>query len=174
MLLSALVAGSISISSALAQTPQTPPAPAATQPAATQPAAKATPPARRHKVSPYANKGVSLHAGKFYQSTWGVDSFSAKVVESGQMVRFSYRVSDPQKAKPLSDKKASPVLIDERAHVKLVVPKMEKIGELRQSTAPEAGKSYWMVFSNKGRLVKPGDRISVEIGKFRVDEILVQ
>ena len=163
MLLSALVAGSIAISPALAQTP----------PVATQPAAKATPSVSR-KVSPYANKGVSTHARDFYQLTWGVDSFSAKIVESGQMVRFSYRVTDPEKAKPLSDKKASPVLLDERAHVKLVVPKMEKIGELRQSSAPEAGKSYWMVFSNKGRLVKPGDRISVEIGKFRVDEILVQ
>lgn len=90
------------------------------------------------------------------------------------MVRFSYRVVDVQKAKSLSDKKAAPELIDEMAHVKLVVPRMEKIGELRQTNAPENGKAYWMVFSNKGRVVKPGDRVSVSIGKFHVDELLVQ
>jgi len=55
------------------------------------------------------------------------------------MVRFSYRGVRSAKAKPLTPRKPL-VLIDERAHVKLVVPKMEKIGELRQSTAPEAGK----------------------------------
>jgi hypothetical protein len=36
----------------------------------------------------------------------------------------------------------------------LVVPSLEKLGQLRQSSTPEAGKSYWMAFSNKGRAVK--------------------
>jgi hypothetical protein len=31
-----------------------------------------------------------------------------------------------------------------------------------------------MVFSNKGRLVKVGDRVTVAIGKFHVDGVLVQ
>ena len=90
------------------------------------------------------------------------------------MVRFSYRVTDPGKAKPLSDKKLSPFMLDEAAHVKLVVPTLEKVGELRQSSTPEIGKVYWMVFSNKGRYVKSGDRVSIVIGKFRADEVVVQ
>src|SRR6266481_6373695 len=38
----------------------------------------------------------------------------------------------------------------------------------------ESGKSYWMVFSNKGSFVKRGNRVSVEIGRFRVDGLVVQ
>jgi hypothetical protein len=89
------------------------------------------------------------------------------------MVRFSYRILDPAKAQQLNDKKAEPSLIDPQAGVRLVVPTMEKVGQLRQATTPEAGKSYWMAFSNKGRLVKKGDHVSVVIGKFHADGLVV-
>jgi hypothetical protein len=56
----------------------------------------------------------------------------------------------------------------------MVVPTLEKVGQLRQSSTPEAGKIYWMVFSNKGGHVKRGHRVSVVIGKFRVDNLLVE
>lgn len=147
------------------------PSPKGAAPASTS--APAPSPAHQ-KASPYRKVGWSANARDSYLLHWGVDSFSAKLVESGQMVRFSYRVMDPEKAKPLSDKKSPPFLIDEEAHVKLVVPSMEKVGELRQSSTPEAGKLYWMVFSNKGRFVKSGDRVSILIGKFRADQIVVQ
>jgi hypothetical protein len=117
---------------------------------------------------------LSQHAIEHYQTIWGVDSFVVRSVESGQMIRFSYRVIDGEKATAVNDKKATPYLIDEAAHVKLVVPMMEKVGQLRQSAAPESGKSYWMVFSNKGGFVKQGDRVSVEIGKFRVDGLVIE
>lgn len=113
-------------------------------------------------------------ARNYYQMLWGVDSFGAKSVESGEMIRFSYRVLDPAKAAQLNDKHNQPALIDEKAGVKLSVPTLEKVGALRQSTSPEAGKVYWMVFSNKERYVKSGNRISVVIGKFRVDNLLVE
>jgi hypothetical protein len=57
--------------------------------------------------------------------------------------------------------------------VKLVVPTLEKIGQLRQSSTPEAGEAYWMAFSNKGRLVKGGDHVIVVIGRFRADGLVV-
>ncbi|MGH8314972.1 MAG: hypothetical protein ACRETU_07455 [Steroidobacterales bacterium] len=106
--------------------------------------------------------------------TWGVDQLSTKLAESGQLVRFSYRVIDTTKAALLHDKAASPQLLDEKAHAVLQVPNMEKVGPLRQATAPEAGKSYWMVFSNKGGHVKAGHRVSIVIGSFRVDGLIVQ
>ena len=90
------------------------------------------------------------------------------------MIRFSYRVENAEKAKVVNDKKATPYLIDERAHVRLEVPTMEKVGQLRQSSTPEAGKTYWMVFSNKGGPVKRGDRVSIVIGRFRVDGLVVE
>lgn len=117
---------------------------------------------------------LSQHAIEHYQTIWGVDSFIVRAVESGQMIRFSYRVLDGRKAAAVNDKKATPYLTDQAANVKLVVPTMEKVGQLRQSASPETGKSYWMVFSNKGNFVKRGDRVSVEIGKFRVDGLIVE
>ena len=104
---------------------------------------------------------------------WGVDSMNVKWAESGEMIRFSYRVVDANKAKPINDKKNEPVLMDPQAGVKLIVPTLEKVGQLRQTSTPEAGKVYWMAFSNKGRQVKRGDRVDVVIGKFRAEGLVV-
>ena len=113
-------------------------------------------------------------ATQYYTLFWGVDNFTVRSVESGELIKFSYRVRDVSKAQALNDKKNEPALICPRAGVKLVVPSMEKVGKLRQSSAPEEGKVYWMAFSNKGRLVKPGDHVNVVIGDFHVDGIIVQ
>ena len=112
-------------------------------------------------------------AGEYYRLIWGVDSLSVKWTESGEVIRFSYRVLDAEKAKALNDKKNEPSLIDPQAGVKLVVPSLEKVGQLRQSAPPEVGKAYWMAFSNKGRRVKKGDHVDVTIGSFRAQGLVV-
>ena len=137
-------------------------------------------PAPAQTGSPAGARARSLHnrfsarASQYYAAVLGADSFSVKWVESGQIIRFSYRVLDANKAEALHDKKAEPFLVDPKAGVKLVVPTLEKIGQLRQTPTPEAGKTYWIGFSNKGRYVKRGDRVSVEIGTYRVDGLVVQ
>jgi hypothetical protein len=148
-----------------AQTPQ-PTAPPAQTAGAAKPA--------RAVVRTNLAKHVPARAEMLYQGVWGVDSLTVKYTESGEMIRFSYRVVDPEKAAALNDKNAEPSLIDPRAGVKLVVPQMEKIGKLRQSSAAIAGKSYWMAFSNSGRRVRPGDRVDVEIGNFRAQGLVVE
>jgi hypothetical protein len=112
-------------------------------------------------------------AGAYYKFVWGVDALSVKLAESGAVVRFSWRVLDPDRAKALNEKAAEPSLEDPQAGVSLVVPTMENIGKLRQESPPEAGKSYWMVFSNKGQRVKRGDRVNVVIGQFRAEGLAV-
>jgi hypothetical protein len=122
----------------------------------------------RYKPDRFAGR-----AGTYYKMVWGVDSLGVKTVESGEIIRFSYRVLDADKAKTLNDEKTEPSLNDPRARVSLVVPSLEKVGKLRQSETPEEGKSYWMAFSNKGRLVKRGDRVNVVIGQFHADGLVV-
>jgi len=125
--------------------------------------------------SPYNSHNRLPHrANLYYSQVWGVDSFSVKTVESGEIIRFAWRVLDADKAKALNDKSIAPSLIDPSAGVSLVVPMMEKIGQLRQTSIPETGKSYWMAFSNKGRFVKRGDIVSVVIGSFKADGLVVQ
>jgi hypothetical protein len=140
------------------------------------PPAHAHAPARPAPVAVRTNLAthVPARAEMYYQGVWGVDSLTVKYTESGEMIRFSYRVLDAEKAAALNDKKAEPSLIDPHAGVKLVVPQMEKIGQLRQSSTAIAGKSYWMAFSNSGRRVRPGDRVDVEIGNFRAQGLVVE
>jgi hypothetical protein len=104
---------------------------------------------------------------------WGIDSLGVKAVEAGEFIRFTYRVLDPEKAKMLNEKKLVPVLIDPERGVKLEVPSLEQVGLLRQSSTPEAGKAYWMAFSNTGRPVKRGDRVNVVIGNFQAEGLNV-
>jgi hypothetical protein len=163
MLLAAVLAGSIVVIPAVAQSPTGAPNPSTATTARPVVAAARTRSAR-----------VPRREKLYYELNWGVDSMTVKLVESGEMVRFTYRVLDPAKAKMLNDKKHEPFLLDESAHVKLVVPTMEKVGQLRQTATPEKDRSYWMVFSNKGRPVKAGDHVTVEIGSFRVEGLVVQ
>ncbi len=140
-------------------------------PAAGPGAAKAATPSGGH--SHFAAERFPIRARQFYQGVWGVDSLVVRQVEAGEMIRFSYRVLDPEKAKMLNDKKYNPELIDSRAGVKLSIPSLEKVGQLRQSVTPEAGKSYWMAFSNRGRPVKRGDRVEIVIGTFHATGLVV-
>lgn len=128
-----------------------------------------------------AGAPIQYHATKtprkevaYYSLFWGVDSFTVKAVESGELIRFSYRVVDSERARPLNDKKNEAFLIDPASRAKLVIPSLEKVGQLRQTSTPITGNSYWMAFSNPGRPVKPGDRVIVEIGQFRVEGLVVQ
>ena len=126
------------------------------------------------KKSRFPSGGMPASAKGYYAIKWGVDQMEAKLTESGQLVRFSYRVIDPKKAAQLQDRGATPSMLDGRAHVALQVPTMEKVGPLRQAMGAEAGKAYWIAFSNKGFPVKQGDSVSVTIGAFRADGLIVQ
>ena len=138
-------------------------------------AAGSTPPVASPSHSrPRVSAELTPSARKYYRMFWGVDIIGVKPVSSGAMLRFSYRVVDPKKATTLNDKQATPKLIDQRTGASLVVPTMEKIGQLRQSSTPELGREYWMLFSNKGNLVKAGSRVDVVIGKFRAEGLIVQ
>jgi len=123
---------------------------------------------------PYPQQRITDKARKYYAGEWGIDKMKISYASSGNLIRFSYRVSDARLAKPLASKEDTPMLVGVRSHVVLQVPVMDKVGPLRQATAPEVGHEYWMMFSNKGNLVKPGDRVNVIIGQFHADGLVVE
>jgi hypothetical protein len=126
------------------------------------------------KHSPYHPRGVPPRATMFYQTAWGIDKLLVRRTASGALVRFSYRVTDAERAKPLGEKEATPHLIDWKRGVALQIPVMENVGQLRQTGTPVVGKEYWMVFSNKGDMVKAGDRVDVVIGSFHAEGLLLE
>jgi hypothetical protein len=163
MLLSAVFVDSIVVSTARAQSTQQNGAAPAVKPVAAS--------------SPYRNQPnrIASREAAIFEAVWGIDAPSVKAVESGVLLRFSYRVLDPEKAKALNDKKLNPTLINPEKGISLVVPSMEKVGQLRQAPQKiDAGKSYWMAFSNSGRLIKPGDRVDIVIGNFHARGLLVE
>jgi hypothetical protein len=134
--------------------------------------AAAPPPSR--KTSSYRPAKISKHAKNLYQTVFGVDNLKVSRTASGNLIRFSYRVTDPERAKALVDKNATPHLIGQRTRAVLQVPVMDKIGQLRQTGKAITGQEYWMVFSNKGNVIKAGDRVDVLIGTFRVEGLMVE
>lgn len=126
------------------------------------------------RESPYHPTGLLPKARNYYNLRWGVEPLQLKEVSSGTLIKFTYRVLDANKAKILNDEKNTPYLIDQQDHVRLVIPTMEKVGQLRQVAPPEDGEVYWMVFSNKGNVVKPGARVDIAIGSFHASGLLVE
>jgi hypothetical protein len=122
----------------------------------------------------HRNTGLNEKARNYYAAVWGVDKLRASYTNSGALIRFTYRVLQPALAAPLGDHENNPEMVGIRSNAVLHVPTMEKVGALRQMSAAVAGKEYWMVFSNKGNLVKQGDEVSVVIGKFRAEGLVVQ
>ena len=104
---------------------------------------------------------------------WGIEVTSLRIAVDGHMVDFRYRVLDAEKAKTLFVRKNKPYLIDQASQKVLAVPSMGKVGPLRTSNKPQEGRIYWMFFGNKGKLVKPGSKVTVTIGDFRVENLVV-
>ena len=161
MLLAGLLVSSICISCALTQAAQG----RDQQPVAT-PAASPAP-----KVVP--SSVLSQRQAEYYRRRWGIDDVVVRETASGSLIRFSYRVVDADKAKILNDKKAIPYLIDEKDGLALQIPELEQVGQLRQVATPENGREYWMAFSNKSHQVKPGSHVTVMIGTFRAEGLVV-
>jgi hypothetical protein len=144
---------------------------AATPAAPAPPYISAPPPAVPHPSIPMDTR--SPRQAMIMKQVWGVDNLEVRETASGALIRFSYRVVDPNKAKILNDTNLTPELIYGLNGAKMGVPHTEKIGKLRQVATPQSGHEYWMVFLNEGRFVQPGDRVAIVIGKFKAEGLIV-
>ena len=91
------------------------------------------------------------------------------------MLDFRYRMLDPEKAAAIMDRKIKPQLIIESTGRKLQVPVSAKIGPIRQSPKfAKADRNYFMIFANPGRAVKAGDKVTVVIGDFKAEHLVVE
>jgi len=110
----------------------------------------------------------------YMKRTWGVEVLWVREASAGYMLEFRYKVLDAEKAKPLFDRQTKPELIDEKTGGRVGVPTPGKIGPLRNSNMPVEGKTYWMFFANPGRSIKPGDAVSIQIGDYLQEHLIVK
>ena len=109
------------------------------------------------------------------EEKWGIEILGVRATARGFMLDFRYRVLDPVKALPLLDRSAPRHVIDQRSGVKMPVPTSGKTGPMRQSSrTAEPGRVYFVIFTNPGQLVKPGDRVTVVVGDFRAENLVVR
>ena len=105
---------------------------------------------------------------------WGIEVTSVRMASAGHMVDFRYRVLDAKKAETLFVRENKPFLIDQESEKVLAVPNMGKVGPLRTSNMPQEGRIYWMFFGNSGGLVKSGSKVTITIGDFKVENLIVE
>ena len=111
---------------------------------------------------------------EYFRKNWGVEVLGVHGTSSGWMLAFKYRVLDADKAGILNEKRSKAFVIDEATDIRLAVPAMENIGELRQTPRQEEGRIYYILFGNPNRLVKPGGHVDVVVGRFRADGVVVE
>ena len=139
-----------------------------------RPADRPAPISGRGRVSPYHATKESEKSRDYYRATWGVDKLRVVYTMSGNLIRFSFRVVEPKLAHALGDHELTPQLYSPKAHAYLQVPTMAQVGPLRQLHTDKADEEFWLLFSNKGNLVRKGDRVDVIIGKFHADGLVVE
>ena len=110
----------------------------------------------------------------FMKRQWGVEILFVRETSAGYMLEFRYKVLDPDRAKPLFDRQVKPVLTHVASGARFIVPTPAKTGALRNSNPPLAGHTYWMFFANPGKFVKAGDRVTIEIGGFVAENLVVE
>jgi hypothetical protein len=112
--------------------------------------------------------------GLNFKRNWGVEIVNVKPVSSGYMLALRYRVLEPDKAVIFNDRKVKTYLVDEASGTVLAVPALENVGELRPGATPEAGRIYFMIFGNPGKLVKTGSRVSLRVGNLTATGMIVE
>jgi hypothetical protein len=93
----------------------------------------------------------------------------------GYMLDFRYRVVDPEKALLIMDRAVKPYIIDEASGARFLIPSSPKVGPMRQTTRrPEAGRMYWLLFANPAKYIKPGNQVTVVVGDYRLEHLVVE
>ena len=113
--------------------------------------------------------GSSRHA-----EDWGVKVIGLRPSAAGYMLDFRYRILDAKKAAKLVNRKTKTYLIVEKDGSMLRVPVTSKLGPLRQSAQyAKENRNYFMFFANPKKHVKSGDLVTVVIGDFKAEHLVV-
>jgi len=130
--------------------------------------------ARRPEPQAPFQPSLSPEQAAALEARWGISDCTMMLSAAGYMLDFRYRLVDPNKAAPLFDERNKPHLEHPRTGAKLIVPTPPKVGALRQKPeAPVVGKTYFMIFANPGRLVRAGETVSVIVGEFKAEDLVV-
>jgi hypothetical protein len=124
--------------------------------------------------SAFPADGVKQPEAAELKDRWGIEIVAVRLTAHDHMLDFRYKVLDAEKAAPLFKRQTKPHLLHLATGKTLEVPAPAKTGPLRTSDPPKQGRTYWMFFGNGGKLIKKGDQVTVVIGDFRAEKLVVE
>ena len=113
-------------------------------------------------------------AGQNMEERWGIKPLSIRPTADGFFVDFRYRIVDAEKAAPLFSPTIKPLLIDENTGAIMAVPTVPKVGSMRSTRKPLQGRNYAILFANPNKHIKPGHKVTVVIGDYKVEHLIVE
>jgi len=129
------------------------------------------------ETDPAVQSAVPKNKYKAVEDQWGVRPASIRLTAKDYFVDFRYLITDSEKSKSVlarSKENQDIYLLSQKTGKKFPVP-VTKVGPLRSNTvSPKKGRQYTILFSNLGKSIKKGDKVSVIIGKFKVENLTVE
>ena len=111
------------------------------------------------------------------EEQWGVRIESIRPSAAGNLLDFRYRGNVSWFGMDMKRNIMKAYLIDQESGKTLGVPSGAKVGPLRQTVKygkPKEDRIYFVLFGNPGGFVKPGNKVTVVIGDFRVENLVVE
>jgi hypothetical protein len=133
-------------------------------------------PPKMPEPRPFSTQKLDPKVVKELKERWGVELLGMRLTSAGYMLDFRFRVLDVDKALPLFDHRIKPHIVAERSNIKLPVPMAAKVGAFRPTNRGKnikSDKNYYMIFGNPDQHVKAGEKVTVVIGDFKVEHLMV-
>lgn len=109
------------------------------------------------------------------EEQWGLRIVRLAVVADGGIIDLRYQVLDPAKAEPVLDPTQPAFLQEESTGQVVSTARLPKIGELRQKLQQSnPDRVYFMGFGNSGGIIKSGSRVSLILGGYRLEQLVVR
>jgi hypothetical protein len=109
------------------------------------------------------------------EKQWGIQLQGVRLSAAGNLLDFRYRILDVDKAQALVDHKSHPYLLSQTNGSRMSVPTSPTVGSLRQTgQKPLLNRTYFVLFANAGRQIKAGDKVTVAVGDFKAENLIVE
>jgi hypothetical protein len=100
----------------------------------------------------------------------GVRIVRVAVSGGGGLVDLRYQVLDSEKAASVHSTTTPPLVVDERSGA--VINRLF-MGHIHNQK-PKVGLTYYLLFDNPGDVVRPGNRVTVQLGDARLAHVVVR
>jgi hypothetical protein len=110
------------------------------------------------------------------EERWGIKPKAIRLTGGDFFLDFRYHILDPEKAAAITKrgKGKKAFLIDQETGKEFPVS-VTKLGPMRATAVkPHADRDYVIMFTNVGKMIKKGSKVTVVVGDCRVENLVVE